>query len=248
MRVGRYRFAPPWWGIVATMIGIAVFSAAGVWQIQRGLAKDAMLTQRSIADQTPAQSLAEALDAGGSRVTSSLYGRDFVIHGHYTDGRQVLLDNQKTRGRIGYEVWTPLVMPEGHIVLVNRGWIPLGPGGRNEPPVPTIPNGQITVKGLFTNLPQAGIRLSEPTACHSGSWPRVLNYPSIETIRCLYDRQVVAGLVLLDADAPHGFIRNWHTDIGGMPPMRHYGYAFQWFALAAAVVVVFILVNRKRIR
>ena len=37
-------------------------------------------------------------------------------------------------------------------------------------------------------------------------------------------------LVLLDPGEPDGYVRNWSPP--GFPPMRHIGYAVQWFALA----------------
>ncbi|MDN5862848.1 MAG: hypothetical protein L0H19_05295, partial [Salinisphaera sp.] len=57
---------------------------------------------------------------------------------------------------------------------------------------------------------------------------------------------VVNGILLLGNDQPGGFPRDW-TDVG-LSPMRHIGYAVQWFAMAAAVVVLFVLVNRRRSR
>lgn len=248
MQIGRYRFAPPWWGVAAMLLGVGVFVAAGIWQIERGLAKQAIVTQRMAARKTPAQPLAVALNKSETSDVTTLYGRDYVASGHYDTKHQILLDNQKNQARTGYRVWTPLIMDNGKVVLVDRGWVPLGPGGRDNPPVPAVPEGPVSVKGLFRNLPKPGIRLGEPAQCEPTVWPRVLNYPTIRTVRCLYPEPVVNGLILLDEEAPHGFVRNWQTHIGGMPPMRHYGYAFQWFALAVAVVVVFLVVNRKRIK
>lgn len=248
MRVGRYRFAPPWWGVVAMLIGVAVFAVAGVWQIQRGQAKAAMLTQRAAADKSPAQPLIPALDENTGSDLAPLYGKDFVVRGRYDEDRQILLANQVFKTRAGYRVWTPLVLANGKRILIDRGWIPLGPRGRDQPPAPPAPDGVVSVTGLLTDLPKPGIRLGEPPRCDSRSWPRVLNYPTIDTIRCLYQARVIDGLLLLSEKAPGGFARDWQTDVGGMPPMRHYGYAFQWFALAVAVVAVFLVVNTKRIR
>jgi surfeit locus 1 family protein len=39
-------------------------------------------------------------------------------------------------------------------------------------------------------------------------------------------------------------VREW-SDFG-FPPARHFGYAFQWFALGVAVVVIFVVVNRRQ--
>lgn len=246
MHIGRYRFAPPWWGIVATLVGVALFVVAGIWQIERGQAKAVMLAQQTAARKSPAQPLLSILGADAGVDVTALYGRDFVAHGHYTD-HQILLDNQVYKGQVGYRVWTPLVLADGRRMLVDRGWVALGPGGRDQPPVPPVPAGRVTVEGLLRGLPKPGMRLSEAPGCTAATWPHVLNYPTIDTVRCLYQAPVIDGVILLSEKAAHGFARDWQADIG-MPPMRHYGYAVQWFALAIAVVVVFLVVNMKRKR
>ncbi|MGD2032747.1 MAG: SURF1 family protein, partial [Gammaproteobacteria bacterium] len=51
-------------------------------------------------------------------------------------------------------------------------------------------------------------------------------------------------IVLLDASAEDGYLRNWApTEFG---PERHYGYALQWFALAATLVIIYVVLNVKR--
>jgi cytochrome oxidase assembly protein ShyY1 len=45
-------------------------------------------------------------------------------------------------------------------------------------------------------------------------------------------------MLLLDADAASGFVREWTPNV--MPPARHRAYAFQWFAFALAALVIFI--------
>lgn len=247
MRIGRYRFASPWWGIAATLLCVAVFVVAGIWQVNRGQAKKSMLTQQEVAIKSPAQPLESAMKRIQSANTSALYGKHFLVQGQYDSWHQVLLDNQVLDDNVGYRVWTPMIISEGRVILVDRGWIPMGPGGRDDVPQPTTPRGKLTVRGILSHFPQPGIRLGNAPRCDVTQWPRVLNYPTIDTIRCIYERQVIDGVLLLDADIPHGFARHWQLDVG-MSPMRHYAYAVQWFAMALAVVVVFFVVNMKRIR
>jgi len=51
-------------------------------------------------------------------------------------------------------------------------------------------------------------------------------------------------VILLDPKEPDGYARNWEAP--GFPPMRHIGYAVQWFALAAALLVIYIVTNVRR--
>ena len=53
-----------------------------------------------------------------------------------------------------------------------------------------------------------------------------------------------ADLVLLDPGEPDGYVRNWSAP--GFPPMRHIGYAVQWFALALTLLVIYVVTNLRR--
>ena len=43
---------------------------------------------------------------------------------------------------------------------------------------------------------------------------------------------------------PDGYVRNWVPP--GFPPMRHIGYAVQWFGLALALAVIYVVTNFRR--
>jgi len=61
----------------------------------------------------------------------------------------------------------------------------------------------------------------------------------------MYGPQLQERVILMDADAPDGFERVWQINVG-FGPERHLGYAVQWFALAAAVLIIYVVVNLKR--
>jgi len=242
MRVGRYRFAPPWWGVVTCVLVVAAMCALGVWQIDRGESKQRMLAQQNAAIKSEPTSFASPAAA------VPVYGHRYTASGRMDAQHQILFDNQVFNERVGYGVWTPLVLPDGRRVLVDRGWVPLGHGGRGDVPEPSAPSGDVTMTGLWRDLPEPGMRLGSGDGCQDGGWPQVLNYPTIASIRCHYDGAVVDGLLLLDESDARGFARDWQLGLTRMPPVRHFGYAFQWFAMATAVLAIFLIVNLKRIR
>jgi cytochrome oxidase assembly protein ShyY1 len=48
----------------------------------------------------------------------------------------------------------------------------------------------------------------------------------------------LSGLSLLQTDAPsQGLLREWPAPVSGIE--RHYGYAFQWFALSLLIAVLY---------
>lgn len=245
MRIGRYRFAPPVWSVLVLLAVAGLMAGLGVWQIQRGEYKQAMLAQRQAAIKSAPEPFVTQAAKNEDGVPP--YGRRYTVAGRMDATRQILLDNQVHNERIGYRVWTPVLLKDGRRVLVDRGWVSLGPGGRSTPPDPEGPRGDVSVTGIWRDLPRPGMRLGDPS-CADAPWPRVLNYPTVATLRCQYDAPVVDGVLLLDGDDPRGFVRDWNAELVRMPPIRHFGYALQWFAMTAAVVVIFLVLNLRRNR
>lgn len=229
------RFRAPAWAWLLTAAAVALFGALGAWQLRRGASKEAL--QARLGDTAaPAERL-----SSGTPPPQSLAPRRVEAAGSYVADRQLLQDGQSLRQRPGYHVWTPLRLADGALVLVNRGWIPLDRAGFDG----SAPPGAVAVRGFWRSLPEPGLRLGDGVACPPPpSFPAVVLYPTAAELECLLGARVLAGVLLLDADRPGGFAREW-TDFG-FPPQRHYGYAVQWLGLAVAAVVLFLVVNRKR--
>ena len=225
----------PAWAWLLTAAAVAAFGALGAWQLRRGVAKQALLATLSN-PAAPAERL-----SGAAPPPRALELRRVEVTGTYAGERQLLQDGQSLRQRPGYHVWTPLRLRDGAVVIVDRGWIPLDRAGFDG----GAPAGEVTVRGFWRALPEPGLRLGAPPACAPAPrHPAPVLYPTAAELGCLLGQAVLPGLLLLDPDLPGGYAREW-TDFG-FPPERHFGYAVQWFALAAAAVVIFLVVNRKR--
>ena len=225
----------PAWAWALTAAAVALFVTLGAWQLGRGAAKQALVA--SVADTSaPAERLSAATPP-----PRELELRRAQATGRYLAGRQLLQDGQSLRQRPGYHVWTPLQLADGAVVMVDRGWIPLDRAGFDG----SAPAGEVTVRGFWRGLPQPGLRLGAPPSCAPApGYPATVLYPTAAELECLLGQAAMPGLLLLDADAPGGFAREW-SDFG-FPPERHYGYAVQWLSLAVAALVIFLVVNRKR--
>ena len=232
----RWRFTPPLWSVLALLPTLALLLWLGNWQINRGQQKAAMLAQFAAVALQPPQPL-------DPRIAAAARPLHVRISGHYDDARQLLLDNQSNHQRPGYQLWTPLRMNSGALVLVNRGWIALT--DRAHPPSPLAPAGEVVVDGYWHALAQAGLRSDASDCKKAERFPQIVNYPRAADIACLLGENVADGELLLAPDAPGGFVREWHFD-NGFPPTRHYGYAAQWFALALTLLFLFIKLNLKR--
>ena len=67
----------------------------------------------------------------------------------------MLVRNRSYNGSPGYHVLTPLVLPSGDAVIVNRGFVPLETTG-DAPKVPTPPSGVVVVNGRVRSSQKRG--------------------------------------------------------------------------------------------
>ena len=224
---------------LATLVLFPLLMALGFWQLGRAEIKAEQLTLRSQRSEHHVLDLARLGELRAQDRYREVEGR-----GQYLVDRQILLDNRTHAGQAGYHVLTPVLLEAGTAVLVNRGWIALG-GTREVLPALPAPQGEVVVRGILDRPPRPGLRLGEGIVAKSG-WPMVVLEVDFDDLSNLLDSTLVPALVLLDPDEPGGFVRHWEPD-REFGPDRHRGYAAQWFLLAAALLVIFIVVNVRRV-
>jgi surfeit locus 1 family protein len=239
LTLGTRTFAPRPFTTLLAIVLIALLVSLGRWQLQRAAEKRVLFDSF----------------AQGSDATQSIDGKTPKVprysqveaEGHYDDTRQVLIDNMVHAERAGYFVITPFALQGGGWVLVNRGWVPLGKSRAERPAIPVAADTR-RIRGRADNLPSPGIRMGTPAA-PAPPYPVVAAFPTqTEMARLLKetDWTPAAESVLLDAHEPDGYLRDWSAP--GFPPIRHIGYAVQWFGLAAALLVIYIVTNFRRSR
>ncbi len=240
VRVGNWLFQPGRASTVATLLVLPLLLTLGFWQLDRAAEKaelQAAFAERS--QQLPA-SLAEVNpDDPASRY------RRVVATGRYDGEHQLLLDNQVRDGQPGYHVLTPLRLTQGSAILINRGWLPLGESRRELPDV-SVTAEPITVAGWLAQPANPGLRLGD-AAGSDPRWPRVVPYVDYDRLAAILDYPLQPAVVLLEPEAAWGYWRDWRPHFGGYGPERHQGYAVQWFALAAALVILYLATNMCRL-
>jgi len=213
---------PGWLPLVVGALLVAQFAGLGAWQISRGLEKRA--DQQMFRDETGFASWHDGMDVRPfQRIKAT---------GSYDGAHQVLLENIIVNSRYGYYVITPLVgLDSEPVLLVNRGWIE-----KTSEPLDTarldIPSGRVTVRGRAGSLPRAGMKMGEAFRPGQG-WPMEAVYPSTEEVAVALGTDVQPFVLLMDHEEDSGFFRHWvPTEFG---PGKHFGYALQWFAMAAVL-------------
>ncbi len=237
--MGVHRFRPRLAPTLATLVMLPALVALGLWQLDRAQQKAAIRDAFVARAQLPPVELgSEPLDA------DALEYRWATARGRYEADHQVLLDNKVYRGRPGYHVLTPLrVERSAPRLLVNRGWVGWGEDRQRLPDV-MPPTAEVTVRGRLRRPASDQFTLERAPAAMTGPMPVVWQRLDL----ALFARQTgyaVQPLVLeLDADASDagGFVRDWPVYQDAWIS-RHRGYALQWFALAAAVLIIYVVVN-----
>ena len=222
---------------IAAVLICVLFIRLGFWQWDKGNARQAQWSSfASGAD--------EAIVLGSAGVDKIRRFQRVSVVGRFDAQRQFLLDNRTYDGRAGYEVLTPLDRPDGRIVLVDRGWVPFTGRRDTLPNVAFEPRGPVTVTGRIDNLPSAGLAAGRAAPGTEAGWPKVTSYPTIDQLSAALARPVEARIVLLDAQEPDGYVRDWHPP--GMQPLRHWSYAIQWWCFAVLTVVFWAILSRRR--
>lgn len=237
INIGNRTFAPRVFTTLLTIVLIALLVSLGRWQLRRADEKRALFD--SFVAGSDASRPVELRTAKLPRY------QHVEAAGHYDGTRQVLIDNMVNAERAGYYVITPFALQAGGWVLVNRGWVPLG-RSRAELPAIAVAGDTRIIRGRADNLPSAGIQMGT-AAPLVAPFPVVANFPKHAQLAQLLNESSwtpAAEVVLLDPKEADGYVRNWSAP--GFPPMRHIGYAVQWFGLALALLVIYIVTNFRR--
>lgn len=224
---------PTWLPLVVGVFLVAQFAGLGAWQISRGLEKQA--DRAAFHDESGFAAWQDGMEIRSyQRLKAS---------GYYDAEHQFLLENIIVNGRYGYYVVTPLIGERGEpVLLVNRGWLEKGVGDVDVG-VLEVPVTRMTVRGRAGSLPRAGYKMGAAIDPAS-SWPKRAVYPSTEEVASALDAPVQAFVLLMDHQEEHGFVRHWvPTEFG---PGKHFGYAFQWFAMGAVLSGLLVWNYRKK--
>lgn len=223
------------WPTLAAVTGIALTVALGNWQLGRGREKAAFAQRIEAANRDAVIELTrrevKADDVAWRRVE---------VSGRFAPQYAVLIDNRILHGAVGYYVVMPLQIADSdRYVLVNRGWV-AGTISRATLPQVTTPPDAVRIAGLATLPSRRYLELSTKVA-DGNVWQNL----TLERYRAAVPIKIQPVVIQQENDIGDGLKREWSAPDLGID--KHYGYAFQWFTLAAAILI-FYLVHHVRKR
>lgn len=223
----RFAFSKRWAGYLALTVVFAIAcSGLGVWQFERRAEARAEIERIESNYERPAVPVGDALDALDSYDEGQKW-LPVLLEGTYLADEQLLVRNRPFAGRPGFEVLTPLLLADGTVFIIDRGWLPTGSEQDAPDDVPAAPTGPVSVTARL----KAGEPLlsSRSTIAGSGQIPTV-HLPQIAELLDRPSYTAAYGLVISETPEP---------ETAPMPSVKpvldegpHLSYALQWFVFA----------------
>jgi cytochrome oxidase assembly protein ShyY1 len=213
--------------LIVTLLISGTCVRLGIWQMHRlheVRAYNASVVAGLSLSPVPLDGLIAA--SGPSPDLTALRYRLVVATGHYDTSHEVILYGRTLNETPGNHVLTPLVLPDGRAVIVDRGWIPFE---MNKPPVEAAapPSGSVEVTGVLepTDPPGSGPKTGPVSLVTMVDLPRLtqqMPYPLLPMyVRLRSQEPAQSGQLPAPAPLPQ------------LTEGPYQGYMIQWFAFAS---------------
>lgn len=223
-------------GVIVVVLA-GVFVVLGFWQLDR---REQRQTENAVGESrisAPAESLPTLFANAGDDLETIEY-RTATVTGTFDPSEEVLIRSQVELGQAGFHVITPLVLPNGSAVLVNRGWVPLS---MDQPPVVASPPEDVVELVGWVHLTQERPPLGPVDAAGPLD---VLNRVDVD--RIAQQTSYPLAPVYLVAMGEQGEDLPVLVDVPDFSDEGpHLAYAIQWFGFAVIGVVGFLFLLRR---
>lgn len=240
IQLGRFCFQPGWSMTLLTLVLVSLLVMLGFWQLARAQAKVQLIDRYEKNSALPAVDL-NAGDLNGQQLDYRFASAD----GEYRDAPLILLNNQIYQGRVGFHLLNLFRLAESdQYLLINQGWVPATAEGK---PMITasrfnLYNNQ-KVQGMLVPVPRVGLRLGE-LRYQPDAPVMELPYLDLSWLGQVLHVDLQSSVLLQDAQLVGQYRQQRETL--WLDPERHRGYALQWFSLALALVIIYLVTNLKR--
>lgn len=229
----RIEFDFEWRITLFTLFLLPLMISLGFWQLEREQEKSALALSFERQQALPPVPLE---DLWGEAAQALAY-RPALLRGRYLQDRHVLLDNRIQQGRYGNEVLTLFLLNSGEQVLVNRGWVAADPSRVSMTAVPPVTDGELAITGqVYVSPGEPYLLADEPLP---QGWPKRVQAIQMDKLSGDLGGKLFPHPVRIDAGQPGSLLVDWQ--VVNISPAKHRGYAVQWFTMAAALFLVYLL-------
>ena len=236
---------------VSALIVIAIGCGAGIWQLNRADTKIALAANLLARQQMPILSA-----NAGPWALGEARERRMIARGQYLPEAAIWLDNRprpippagSTTSQSGFYLMMPLRLEgKDEVLWINRGWAPRNNENRETLPPVQTPNKVVNVEGIVFAQPGKVYELGGGKNAIDPGKPRIeQNFDLVSEGELHGWTQAPFILREVEVGSDDGLLREWPPLTSGVD--RHYAYAFQWFALAFAGFLFWLVTGLRQYR
>lgn len=219
-------FRPGRFMSVFVMIFLPITLSLGVWQLNRGEAKQQFIEQVSTATFSNIQTFQPQNQYGVGQWVSMCVA---------WAGQQWYFDNRTYEGRVGYDLYLPVRdCATDTLVLLRLGWLE---GLQTRSQLPIMPNLEqwqqpLNITGQVRPSPGIPMLSAPAEALGENRW-------RIQSMADLPASDWQLGALIVQLQTPESLVLVDQWNPAAVPPERHLAYAIQWFGLALVLVIGF---------
>lgn len=229
------------WPTLAAALGLAVLIGLGTWQVQRLHWKEGLIARIEARVKADPVSLDQALARWHD--TGDVEYLRVRLQGRFLHEDEIHLYGL-VNGEPGWRIVTPLVTPEGAVVLVDRGLVPnplKAPSARQQGQI----EGPVEVVGLARAPETQNLFVPDnDIAANAWFWRDLSGMGQVALTPEQQSRLVPFFVEAEPMAVPGGWPRGGVTRLE--LPNRHLEYAVTWYGLAVVLVVIYVLFMRGR--
>lgn len=245
LTIMNFRFAPKLVPTLAFLLLLAVLIKLGIWQWDKGQIKKELIHNLEVRSQLDAVSLKDALSIENPKKNADylpvyLKGRPLIDF-------SIVIDNQKQGRQLGYEIFTLFKADSFKTpILVSRGWLARKDFYEKVPQIPEFKETVIEGSLYYSKGDNQFVADNAIWEKHQKSY--LLGQFDLQTVA---DKLQQIGyhsapfVIRQKAQNDSPFVRQWA--LIASPPAKHTAYAVQWFGMALALIIIFIVTNSKRV-
>lgn len=228
----RLSFRFRWIPFIAATVVVAIGITLGNWQQQRAAEKEALARQLStLAEMPPLEASALPPDARPEVF------RRIVAEGEFVAAWPLYVDNRPQDGKAGFYLLMPLSLADSDaVVLVLRGWFARDPVDRARIPAIPVPSGPVRIDGRVRDVVARTMPMGTPPPLQPNA---IVQNVTVDELRAASGLPLQNFIIEQTSDTPDGLVRDWPAPSAGID--KHRGYAFQWYALAAAAFIFYLV-------
>ncbi len=221
----------------------SIFISLGIWQWHRYHYKLRLMNTYHLRQTKAPVNLAYWLTHHQVRdIEKGLLFAKVQAHGHYVANKVLLLANQTHNGRAGVDVLNLFELsPHSPWLLVNRGFMTLQTM-RQQPKRLLLDNQLSQVVGMVKVENEYRFTLG-PDVFNPGSWPLKFQRFNWSLLSKAIHHDLYPFVIRQAPSSPNGFVRQWQ--VISVPPTRHLGYCIQWYLMALALTICFVIFSNR---